>query len=98
MDWAVIKQLAYGPLNLKPDELGRMVYCEFLELLEGYQWREKRELEKLAQLASWVTAPHLKTPVNPQDLISDPKERKKTTTEETNEVISSLAEKMGVNL
>jgi hypothetical protein len=71
--------------------------AEFNELQEGWRWREKREMRRLAQLASWVTAPHVKRPVDPEELIRDPNEKKKTTPQETAQILSELEDQMGVN-
>ena len=35
--------MAYGPLGLKPWELGRLTFGEFYALAEGYHWRSKQE-------------------------------------------------------
>jgi hypothetical protein len=68
-----------------------------LDLYEGHKWREKRHLEHLAQLAAWVTAPHLKRPIDPRKLMKEEKAKKKTTPERTQKVISDLEELLGVS-
>jgi hypothetical protein len=63
-------------------------------MLEGWHWRDKREMQKLAQLASWTTAPHLKKPISADELLEDPKKQKKTTPEESQAVVKEIASEM----
>lgn len=97
MDWGAIKQIAYGPLNLDPESLGKLTHGEFLDLYEGFRWREKRQWEQMAQLTSWITAPHVKKPIDPKVLLQSEKDKKRTTQEETKAVIEDLEKLMGVN-
>lgn len=83
-------------MNLTPEQLGKLTHGEFLDLYDGWKWRERRELEHYAQLAAWVTAPHVKRPIDPRKLLKDEKEKKKTTPEETAVIISELEKLMGV--
>ncbi|AGK52035.1 hypothetical protein [Bacillus sp. 1NLA3E] len=92
----LIKQIAYGPLNLSPEQLGRLTYGEFLDLYDGYKWREKRRLEMLALSASWITAPHLKRPIDPNDLLKPAAKKKKVTQEEKERVTREIEERLGV--
>jgi len=66
-----------------------------LELYEGWKWRERRQLEYYAQLAAWVTAPHLKRPLNPRDLLKP--EKKKVDPEKKRQEIRELEQLMGVS-
>jgi hypothetical protein len=63
-------------------------------MLQGWHWRDKREMQRLATLASWVTAPHLKKPISPEELLSEKKERQKTTPEESRAVVEEMASEM----
>jgi hypothetical protein len=110
LDWKWIKEIAFGPLNLSHDVFWKLTPSEFLELYEGWQWRENRrinelkdlhelELTRLAILASWITAPHLKKPKKPTDFY-DPnksKEKKKTTPAESKRVVDELSKELGVS-
>lgn len=54
-------------------------------------------MEHMAQLTSWMTAPHVKKPIDPRKLLQSEKTKKKTTPEETKAVISSLENLLGVS-
>ena len=58
------------------------------------------EMRRLSILASWITAPHYKKPKKPTDFYDPDKntEKKKTTQEESQRVMSDLAEEMGVDI
>jgi hypothetical protein len=87
-----------------------MTPAEFIELYEGWQWRENRRLEeiqslhelemrRLSVLASWITAPHLKKPRQPTDFYNPDKinqEKTKTNPEKSKKVIEDLEKQMGV--
>jgi hypothetical protein len=81
---------------LTPKSLGKLTYGEFIDLYDGFKWREKRQLELLALSAAWVTAPHLKKPIDPNDLLEPMKEKKQVTQEEKERVTRELEEKLGV--
>jgi hypothetical protein len=81
---------------LTPKSLGKLTYGEFLELYEGFKWREKRQLELLALSASWVTSPHLKKPIDPADLLKPMQEKKQVTKEEKERVTREIEERLGV--
>lgn len=76
--------------------MGALTLGEFKELLAGYEWRHKEEMKKLAQLAAWVTAPHLKRPVAPEKLLKPKKEKAKTKTtqEKSQAIINELMAEM----
>lgn len=62
-------------------------------MLEGYRKKDEKGWRKLAHLASWVTAPHLKRPIKPESLLNfegDKKEKQKTTPEYTKEFLDEL--------
>lgn len=65
-------------------------------MIEANKVKEKNEYRKLAVLSSWITAPHLKRPLNPEKLLDalyneeEKEEKRKTTKEETERVISEL--------
>lgn len=87
--------MAFGPLNLKPHEFWELTMGEFEELLEGYRYRERREWEKTAQLAAWIMSPHMKRRISGQDLLKKDGQQKKTTPEETKEVMDDLISRLG---
>jgi hypothetical protein len=111
LDWVWIKEIAFGALNLSHIVFWKLTPSEFLELVEGWQWRENRrideikslhelEMRRLSILASWVTAPHLgKKTLKPTDFY-DPdkinKDKKKTTPQETRKMMEKLEKQMGV--
>jgi hypothetical protein len=65
-------------------------------MYEGWKWRKKDSMEELAQLASWVTAPHLKKPLDPRKLLQPNKPKVKTTPEKTQKVIADLKNDLGL--
>jgi hypothetical protein len=82
---------------------------EFLELYDGWQWREDRRIDEMkashelrmreySVLASWLTSPHLKKPMKPTNFYNPEKSgnKRKTTPEETKRVIDNLEKQMGV--
>ena len=81
---------------MRPEQLGRLTLGEFNKLVKGHKWREKRNMERLAQLASWVTAPHLKKPMDPQKLLKPQGEKKKANPNEQKEMLTELMEEMGI--
>lgn len=56
-------------MALKHDEFYNLTPLEFAELYEGYKWREEREWYKLAWLAHYTIAPHVKKAPTPDDLL-----------------------------
>lgn len=61
--------MAYGPLNLKPWEFGRLQPGEFLQLLDGYTWRQERAKEMQAYFTAASMSVHTKKVVSPMDLL-----------------------------
>lgn len=62
-------------------------------MVEGYKEYDHTVMQKVAQLASWVTAPHLKRPVSPEKLLGkkdENKNKKRTTPEETKKYLDEL--------
>ncbi|MFD0825857.1 hypothetical protein ACT8ZR_09280 [Neobacillus sp. M.A.Huq-85] len=64
--------------------------------MKGHKWRERRELEKMALSASWITAPHLKKPLDPKDLLKPESKKRRVTREEKERVTREIEEKLGV--
>ena len=95
MPWEEMKRYAYGPLKLMPDQFWELTYGEFLELVDGYRYRDEIEWRKLAQLASWTIAPHLKKPISANKLLGKDQKKKKTTAEETAQVMNDLEAEFG---
>ncbi|MBW3114186.1 hypothetical protein KYJ26_20170 [Bacillus sp. MCCB 382] len=109
MDWKWIKEVAFGPLNLSHESFWKLQPFEFLELYEGWKWREDRRIEEIKELnememrrmsilASWITAPHFRKPKKPTDFYNPNanKEKPKTTPEESKRMVMLLSKEMGV--
>jgi hypothetical protein len=89
--------------------LWELTPAEFLDLYEGWKWREERRIKEIqgmhelrmiefSVLASWLTSPHVKKPLKPTDFY-DPnksKEKKNTTPEESKRIVNDLSKEMGV--
>jgi hypothetical protein len=78
LDWKWIKEIAFGALNLSHEVFWKLTPSEFLDLYDGWLWRENRNVEEqkslhdirmreYSVLASWITAPHVKKPLKPTD-------------------------------
>ena len=88
-----MQKIAYGFLNLQPHEFWRLTPKEYNLMVEGYKEYDYTIMQKVAQLASWVTAPHLKNPVSPKKLLdagNNKKDRRRTTPEETKKYLDEL--------
>jgi hypothetical protein len=81
---------------LHPEQLGRLTLGEFKKLLKGNDWRERRSMEKLAQLASWIMSPHTKKPVDPKKLLKPKDEKKKVNPKQSEERLAELMAEMGI--
>lgn len=90
MNWDAIEEVGFGPLALRPVQLYELTLSEFNSLVDGYKWREERHREKLAVLATWITAPHMKRPYKIDKLLGRKKEKKKTNKEETASILDEL--------
>jgi hypothetical protein len=99
MDWEGIKQLAFGPLNLSHDELGKLTYGEFQELLAGYEWREKYNRSMLAIHAKTIMSAQTKKPIDPVKAfrLNEKKEKKKTNAVDSKRMVQDLEREMGVS-
>jgi hypothetical protein len=98
MDWEGIKQLAFGPLNLSHDQLGKLTYGEFHELLKGYEWRDKYNRSLLALHSRTIMSAQSKKPIDPFKAfkLNDSKEKKKTNADESKQMVHDLEREMGV--
>lgn len=99
-------------MQLSHEQLWKLSPAEFLDLYEGWKWREKRKYEELEQmndlemrrlslLANWLNSPHLgKRNPKPTHYYNPDKDKetKKTTQEESQRVVNELAEEMGVEM
>lgn len=88
-----MQKIAYAFLDLRPHEFWKLTFAEFNLMVEGYQMRDKKGYQKLAQHASWVTAPHLKRPIKPEKLLgqdNEGKEKETTTPEYTKQYLDEL--------
>lgn len=88
-----MQKIAYGFLKLQPHEFWRLTPKEYQLMVEGYKEYDYTIMQKVAQLASWVTAPHLKRPIPPEKLLGkkdENKGKKRTTPEETKNYLDEL--------
>jgi len=86
-----MQRVAYGILGLRPPEFWELTPKQYLLMIEGHEKKDESVWNKIAQLASWNTAPHLKNPVTPEKLLNPRKESKrKTTRQHTANVIAEL--------
>ncbi|ANC77174.1 hypothetical protein ABE65_010320 [Fictibacillus phosphorivorans] len=97
MDWEGIKQLAFGPLNLSHDELGKLTHREFMELVEGFEWRDKYQRSMMAVHARTIMSAQHKKPLDPVKAfnLKQKKEKKKTNAEESKNIVQELEREMG---
>lgn len=65
-EWA--ETIAYGPLNLTPEQFEQLQPHEFELLVEGYDWRENHNGEIMAYFVSKLMSVHTKNPVKVTDL------------------------------
>lgn len=88
-----MQKIAYGFLKLQPHQFWALTPKEYKLMVEGYKDYDNSVMQKVAQLASWVTAPHLKNPVSPKKLLepsNDKKKKKRTSAEETKNYLDEL--------
>jgi hypothetical protein len=80
-----------------PEQFWKLTLTEFMDLIEGYKWRNEREWEKVAQLAVW-TSQKLKKNMTAKKLLGTNYKKKKTTQVETREVLEGLTAEFGGTL
>lgn len=97
MDWEGLKRIAFGPLNLMPQQFWELTLKDFNDLVDGYKWRDKREWEKVAQLAVW-TSQKLKKGTTAKKLLGSEQGRKKTNPEESRNRVNDLITRLGKGL
>ena len=68
-DWAEVKRLAFGALELTPDEFWQMPIADFMAMVDGYEWRMERTRELVAWHAAWVMRPHMREAMTPEQLL-----------------------------
>lgn len=86
-----MQRVAYGILKLQPHQFWSLTIREYRLMIEGAEMVDEGVWRKMAQMASWVTAPHLKKPINPEKLLEKPnKEKQKTTPEYTKQFLEEL--------
>jgi len=75
-----------------PDQFWKLTFTDLEELLDAHRQRERKEWRKLAQLACWVTAPHLKKPLTVDKLVKDhrSKAERRISKEEKEKVLAEL--------
>lgn len=87
---------AYGFLNLKPDEFWSLSLREYKLMIKGFNRKEDMDWRKLSQLAAWNIQPHVKKTITADKLYNpNAKEQRKTTPEETQEVMEELDDIFG---
>jgi len=70
LEWA--EPLAYGPLNLKPQEFEQLQPSEFLQLWDGYIWRKENNEDITAYFVCHIMnliGKSLKRNITPKDLL-----------------------------
>lgn len=91
--------IAYGALDLKPWEFGKLTAGEFLDLLRGYKWRMEQKQILLASFVAPVintcTNRELKKPVTVNMLLGIEKEDDKKTKEQLLKDIRKLLQEVG---
>jgi hypothetical protein len=80
-----------------PEQFWKLTLIEFIDLVEGYKWRNERQWERTAQLAVW-TSQKLRKNVTAKKLIGKEAKKKKTTPDETKAVLLDLTERFGGSL
>jgi hypothetical protein len=65
-------ETAIGALGMTVDEFEHLTPREFQWRLDAANDRERRALERTAQLAAWVMNPWLKKPITAYDLLGVP--------------------------
>ncbi len=76
-DWAKLKHIGFGLLELKPDEFWELTYAEFEQMVKGYELRQEMEMQRTAWLAANLMNVHLKRKVTVQQLLGKSKSMSK---------------------
>lgn len=77
-DWLdAMYPIAIGELGLTADAFEALTPRELQITYDAALARERRELERLAQLAAWVMSPWLKEPVSAADLMGTASDRRR---------------------
>jgi len=95
----MIKEVAFGPLQLMPDQLWKLTMTEFNDLIKGYEWRLEREQIQTAKVLYYQMIAHkLRRPIKYKDILQNftGKTKKETTKEENLEMFNELVDKLGV--
>ena len=94
-----MEPMAYGALNLKPWEFGRLTPGEFVQLLNGYKWRMEQKQVLLAQFVSPIintcTNRELKKPVTVEMLLGIERKADKKSNDQAKEEIKKLLAEVG---
>ena len=94
-----MEPMAYGALNLKPWEFGRLTPGEFLQLLNGYKWRMEQKQVLLAQFVATIikkcTNRELKKPVTVEMLLGIERKADKKSEDQAKEEIKKLLAEVG---
>ena len=89
------RKMALSHLHLSHKEFYQLTLSEFVELIEAKNEQTKEEYKKLAQLAVWITAPHLKKPLSVDKLVQAEKENKRIDINEKRKILQELDEELG---
>ena len=91
--------IAYGALDLKPWEFGKLTAGEFLDLLRGYKWRMEQKQILLASFVAPVintcTNRELKKPVTVEMLLGIERKADKKSNDQAKEEIKKLLAEVG---
>lgn len=82
IDWEGLKRLAVVELGIPPAQFGQLTFGELRMLADAKHKREEREMERLAWLISWLTAPHVKKPIGMDKILGRKSRIQKMTREE----------------
>ena len=87
--------MALSQLNLSHAAFYELTLSELAELIEAKKEQIKDEYKRLAQLAVWITAPHLKKPLSVDKLVKFEKEQKRINKEEKEKELKALEDELG---
>ena len=94
-----MEPMAYGALNLKPWEFGRLTPGEFVQLLNGYKWRMEQKQVLLAQFVAPIintcTNRELKKPVTVEMLLGIERKADKKSNDQAKEELKKLLAEVG---
>jgi len=87
--------MALAQLKLSHATFYTLTLSELAELIEAKKQEQVEEYKRLAQLAVWITAPHLKKPLSVDKLVKFENEQKRVTKEEKEKELKALEDELG---